>query len=85
MLGTDRPHSARHLAIAWSGVLVFDSAVFGLTAYRTMRIGQGRLTTILLRDGECILALADLVLTRKYDRRAIFCVGTLRQTTMLNF
>ncbi|VDC07451.1 unnamed protein product [Peniophora sp. CBMAI 1063] len=43
--------NARHLAIAWSGVLVFDSAVFGLTAYRTLRIGKGRLAMILLRDG----------------------------------
>ncbi|KZV68339.1 hypothetical protein PENSPDRAFT_19744 [Peniophora sp. CONT] len=43
--------NARHLAIAWSGVLVFDSAVFGLTAYRTTRIGRGKLTSILLRDG----------------------------------
>ena len=44
--------SARHLAISWSGVLVFDSAVFALTVYRTLRIGRGRLTITLLRDGQ---------------------------------
>ena len=43
--------SAHHLATAWSGVLVFDSAVFGLTVYRTLRIGRSRLATVLIRDG----------------------------------
>lgn len=43
------------LAYAWSGVLFFDTTIFGFTLYKALRLGgrpSGRLMVILLRDGE---------------------------------
>ncbi|VDC07452.1 unnamed protein product [Peniophora sp. CBMAI 1063] len=62
--------NAQHLATAWSGVLVFDIVIFGLTVYRTLRIGRGRLTTILFRDGSLYFV-------------ALFCVNLGNILTLL--
>jgi hypothetical protein len=43
--------------MAWIGILVFDSVIFGMTLYKTLKIGRfGRrtLVDVLLRDGECL-------------------------------
>ncbi|KAI0259173.1 hypothetical protein BC834DRAFT_974497 [Gloeopeniophorella convolvens] len=45
---------ARRMALAWSGVLVYDVAVFGLTVYKAMNVGWRRPQTlfgVMLRDG----------------------------------
>jgi len=45
---------ARHLGAAWSGVLVFDACIFGLTLYKTLQIGRTNrrtLVDVLLQDG----------------------------------
>ncbi|THH16608.1 hypothetical protein EW146_g4069 [Bondarzewia mesenterica] len=54
----------RRLAVAWSGVLVFDTCVFSLTSWKALKLGRrGRLLNTLLRDGTLYfvaLALANL-------------------------
>ncbi|KAA1473549.1 hypothetical protein DENSPDRAFT_780287, partial [Dentipellis sp. KUC8613] len=50
------------LAIAWSGLLVFDCSVFIFTVAKAFQIGRqypGSLIRVLLRDG-CLLFLANL-------------------------
>ncbi|KAI0043587.1 hypothetical protein FA95DRAFT_1681818 [Auriscalpium vulgare] len=56
----------RHLAAAWSGVLVFDTIIFILTAYKGFKLGlstRGGLLHVLIRDGTVyftVLFLANL-------------------------
>jgi hypothetical protein len=39
-------------AIAWTGVLGFDSVIFSLTLYKAFTIGRGvRLLNVIVRDG----------------------------------
>ncbi|KAJ7212544.1 hypothetical protein GGX14DRAFT_84789 [Mycena pura] len=48
------------LAVAWSGMLVFDVMIFGLTLIKALRLSacrSGRLLTILIRDGSMYFAL----------------------------
>lgn len=43
------------LGAAWSGVLVFDACIFGLTLYKTLQIGRTNrrtLVDVLLQDGQ---------------------------------
>lgn len=43
---------ARDAALAWIGVLVFDSAIFSLTLYKAFTTGRGiRLLNVIVRDG----------------------------------
>ncbi|KAN0136123.1 hypothetical protein V8E53_005983 [Lactarius tabidus] len=43
---------ARDAAVAWIGVLVFDSAIFSLTLYKAFTMGRGiRLLNVIVRDG----------------------------------
>ncbi|KAI0246215.1 hypothetical protein BJV78DRAFT_177185 [Lactifluus subvellereus] len=42
----------RFAALAWTGVLVFDSVIFSLTLYKAFTIGRGiRLLEVIVRDG----------------------------------
>ncbi|KAA1473562.1 hypothetical protein DENSPDRAFT_279792 [Dentipellis sp. KUC8613] len=60
------PSQSARFAVAWSGPLVFDCAVFVLTATKAFRIGRqfpGSLVRVLLRDGTLyfiLLFLANL-------------------------
>ncbi|KAF7335790.1 hypothetical protein MVEN_02235000 [Mycena venus] len=57
-LGTSHSKSLR-LAAAWSGMLVFDVTIFGLTLLKALRLNarQGDLLTVLIRDGSVYFAL----------------------------
>ncbi|KAI9436126.1 hypothetical protein F5148DRAFT_1294683 [Russula earlei] len=47
-----KPIGGRFAAIAWTGLLVFDSIIFSLTLYRAFKIGRGiRLLDVIVRDG----------------------------------
>ncbi|KAH9169212.1 hypothetical protein EDB89DRAFT_1494129 [Lactarius sanguifluus] len=42
----------RYAALAWLGMLVFDSTIFSLTLYKAIRMGRGiRLLDVIVRDG----------------------------------
>ncbi|KAJ6518380.1 hypothetical protein DFH09DRAFT_1287588 [Mycena vulgaris] len=60
-LGTPHAKSLR-LATAWSGMLVFDVMIFGLTLFKALRGDWRRsdLLTILIRDGSIYFALMIL-------------------------
>ncbi|KAH9992124.1 hypothetical protein BJV77DRAFT_453649 [Russula vinacea] len=46
------PKGGRFAAIAWTGVLGFDSVIFSLTLYKAFTIGRGvRLLNVIVRDG----------------------------------
>jgi len=60
-------------ALAWTGVLVFDSVIFSLTMYKAFQIGRGvRLLDVMVRDGAMyfsalfIINLANM-LTLRYS------------------
>ncbi|KAJ7675558.1 hypothetical protein B0H17DRAFT_1080680 [Mycena rosella] len=59
-MGTPHAKSLR-LAAAWSGMLVFDIMIFGLTLFKALRHGRSRarggLLAVLLRDGSVYFAL----------------------------
>ncbi|KAJ7352190.1 hypothetical protein DFH08DRAFT_957000 [Mycena albidolilacea] len=57
-LGTSHSKSLR-LAAAWSGMLIFDVTIFGLTLLKALRVNgrRGDLVTVLLRDGSVYFAL----------------------------
>ncbi|KAJ7893542.1 hypothetical protein B0H13DRAFT_2339680 [Mycena leptocephala] len=57
-LGTSHAKSLR-LAEAWSGMLVFDVMIFGLTLFKALKLNvrRGDLLTILVRDGTVYFAL----------------------------
>jgi hypothetical protein len=45
-------------AIAWIGVLVFDSVLFSLTLYKAFKIGRGvNLLYVIVRDGALSLIM----------------------------
>ena len=53
---------------AWSGMLVFDTIVFGLTVHRSMelhKITGSSILTLILRDGESQLIYRIVVLLGK--------------------
>jgi len=57
-LGTSHSKSLR-LAAAWSGMLIFDVTIFGLTLFKALRLNtrRGNLLTVLIRDGSVYFAL----------------------------
>ncbi|KAJ6578457.1 hypothetical protein B0H19DRAFT_1253696 [Mycena capillaripes] len=57
-IGTSHSKGLR-LAAAWSGMLVFDVTIFGLTLFKalTLKARRGDLLTVLLRDGSVYFAL----------------------------
>ncbi|KAF7312956.1 hypothetical protein MKEN_00980200 [Mycena kentingensis (nom. inval.)] len=64
-IATSRPKAIR-LAEAWSGLLVFDTTIFGLTLYKALALNWGararrvrgsELVQVLLRDGSVYFAL----------------------------
>ena len=57
--------------VAWAGVLVFDSLVFGMTLYKFIilpRPNRVNIMDILFRDGELYLALKLLFLHLKISK-----------------
>ncbi|KAJ7209022.1 hypothetical protein B0H12DRAFT_1330135 [Mycena haematopus] len=65
-IGTSHSKSLR-LGAAWSGMLVFDITIFGLTLFKALRLNvrRGDLVTILLRDGSVYFAL--MVISNAYN------------------
>ncbi|KIO05191.1 hypothetical protein M404DRAFT_25802 [Pisolithus tinctorius Marx 270] len=65
-----QPRSAIHLAVPYEALYVFDTLIFGLTAYKTFKVGirsivhsKPKLVVLLLRDGAiyfAIVAMANL-------------------------
>ncbi|KAF7375318.1 hypothetical protein MSAN_00418700 [Mycena sanguinolenta] len=57
-IGTSHSKSLR-LGAAWSGMLVFDVTIFGLTLFKALKLNarRGGLLTVLLRDGSVYFAL----------------------------
>jgi len=63
---------------AWSSVFIFDAMIFGLTVYKTLKIGRTHRRTmvdILLRDGQSlVLDISCTILTECEIRLYVFCV-----------
>ncbi|KAI0302894.1 hypothetical protein B0F90DRAFT_181676 [Multifurca ochricompacta] len=46
------PEGGKFAALAWTGVLVFDSVIFSLTLFKAVTMGRGiRLLDVIVRDG----------------------------------
>ncbi|KAF8206931.1 hypothetical protein K438DRAFT_416822 [Mycena galopus ATCC 62051] len=60
-IGTSHSKSLR-LGAAWSGMLVFDVTIFGLTLFKALTLDarRGSLLTVLLRDGSVYFALMTI-------------------------
>ncbi|KAJ7161791.1 hypothetical protein C8R43DRAFT_991490 [Mycena crocata] len=84
-IGTPHAKSLR-LAAAWSGMLLFDVMIFGLTLYKALRlkVGRGELLTILIRDGSVYFALmiaSNACNIGTYTMGGPFMSGTLTTVT----
>ena len=62
------------VAIAWTGQLVFDIAVFLLTLVQTLRIqkeGRQSITDVFLRDG---VSVPDCIFSETHSRGLLGCL-----------
>ncbi|KAI0290709.1 hypothetical protein BC826DRAFT_1106321 [Russula brevipes] len=77
----------RLAAIAWTGVLVFDSLIFSLTLYKAFTIGKGiRLLDVIVRDGTMYFSYDPLRLfpikTSTIPSRALFIMNLANILTL---